>query len=131
MAKSYLCITENATGFTYNLDNKLYSSTTFKDGKKYIVKKVAGEWKAMTFGSKEDSFINQGTKCTTLNDDEGLVGPKGALASINCTKFGGTFDISIYRMRFMNFTSGSWMKPDEKGGFYSDPAIEIGSCSSI
>jgi len=131
MAESYLCITENATGLQYNLNNKSYSSATFKDGQKYIVKKIAGEWKAIIFGSKEDSLINSMTKCSSLIDEEGIVLPKGALAEITCEKFSGYFSISINRMRFINVTYGSYLKPDKKGQFYADPAIEIGSCSSI
>ena len=131
MAESYLCVTENATGFTYNLDNQTYKSVSFKNGSKYIVKKVGGEWKAMPFGTQADSFLNMGTKCKETIDHDGLVGPKGALASINCDKYGGTFKFALYKMRFQNFNSGSWLKPTAKGEMYSDPAIEIGSCSSI
>ena len=131
MAESYLCVTENATGFTYNPDNQTYKSVTFQSGSKHIVKKVGGQWKAMPFGTEANSFLNAPTKCREIIDNKGLVVQKGGLAQISCDKAGGSFDIVLYKMRFQNFNSGSWLKPTSKGDMYSDPYIEIGSCSSI
>ena len=124
MGESYLCISENAAGFKYNFNNKTYTSTTFKSGSKWIVKKVEGEWKAIPFGMKDDSFINGMTKCEQYHHES-------KLSELYCEMFTGHFNISIERLRFIHFAEGSWLKPDKKTDFYSDPAIEIGSCSSI
>ena len=124
MAESYLCITDASGGVRFNERNDKYEGTGFKEGRKYILKKLRNSeeyvqewanWSWNKFGEKNEN-INL-TDCKYVE----------AIGLLKCDTSGGQLWFNYKKLRFAL---------TEMFGFYgSDPNddtyLEVGSCSKI
>ena len=126
MAKSFLCIAENAAGIKQNYGKGNFTSTTFKPTGKFIVKKINNVWKVKNFEDKDDSIATEISSCKeykrAFKEDE-------EVNYLSCETFGGNFNIHFDNLRFVATSRGDWALVDEI--FMGDSVIESGSCSSI
>ena len=120
MAKSFLCITENAAGITQNYGKGTFTSTKYNATGKYIVKKINNEWKVKDFGESDDSIFVETVECKIFS---------GETLSMQCKTMLGGFNFNEDKLRFVKTTIGDWIEVPELT--LGNGAIEYGSCSSI
>jgi len=122
MAKSYLCIAENAAGIQQNYGKGTYTSKTFRPTGKFVVKKINNEWKVQGFGESDD--MADLAKC------EKSMHAKGTVVSLDCSTYWGSFEINFEKQRFVAINTGDWAYLRDKN-LMGDGSIKYGSCSSI
>ena len=134
----YLCIVEQATGFSFDKKTKSWKQTNFAPGEKYILKRVenktlgdtdkgiAGspraEWGVWEFGF----YLFGDAFCAADVDDNGYLWCHGSVDNV--------FNISLHSGRFLRTYTGLYAVDDPSA--YSDehadkPVIEIGKCTAL
>ncbi len=128
MAKSFLCIAENAAGITQNYGKGTFTSMTFKPTGKFIVKKINNVWKVKNFEDKDDSIATEVSSCEEYkgaykgDEDE-------EVRLLACQAMFGSFDIHLKQLRFVSTATGDWLLRDNNQ--MGDGHIQSGSCSAI
>jgi len=115
--ESFLCITDQSVGFTYDKVNKAWSRANFSTGQRYVLSRRAGtaNWELKRFG---DHMVL--LRCDDFN----------SAGNLSCA---GEFRMSRSALRFLRvMPHGYWSNvdpiADEKG---DAPSMEIGKCSLI
>lgn len=124
-AESYLCISDQAAGFSFNKGQKKWSATTFQANNKYIIKRPPTgtniEWFVTKFGSNDFATAF----CARDFEDSGVLFCAG-LRDFKFNKKNMRF-LSTYSIGYFSDSPDSeWSK---EGG--DTPSMEIGTCSLI
>jgi hypothetical protein len=129
-AETWLCIVENATGFSFDSRTKKWEPMHFNvDNRRYVVKKTTDTkhpWEVRKFGpqsSLADAWCEEGF------NEAGF---------LHCSGLGGKFVLNRHTGRFQAYFTGSYVSFNPKSSyeiFRSDggdtPFIAIGNCSVI
>ncbi len=127
MEESYLCITDEATGFKFNKSLDKWESANFKAGRKFLVGREPIYEHA--FVVREVGEQMETSWCKQDFDDYGY---------LHCTGF-ALFNMSKISLRFILVDTGGYIgsvKKDKQGKVTFDPKehtsyMSIGKCSSL
>lgn len=116
-AESYLCISDQSTGFWYNKQSKEWVKANFKSGDKFLVKQIKGEWRWTRFGLEDND--GDKTSCSGFND-YGLS---------RCSSSFQTITFSRKSLRFEMHTFGTYAF--NTASLIVTPGVIIGTCSAL
>ncbi|HFD31884.1 MAG TPA: hypothetical protein ENJ28_04110 [Gammaproteobacteria bacterium] len=124
-ADSYLCIAEQAAGFSYDKKSKKWKSTIFDTQDKIILKKPANEknYKIFHHGETESA-----SECWAGFNKTGFI-------YCNKNEIGKDFTMNIETLRFQYINTVGYVvnmniiKQGREGNF--TPFMQIGKCSKI
>lgn len=110
---AYLCVPLKSTGFKYDKGTKRWEQVTFKTSeKKYLLKKVKGQWEWRLFGEE------LGEKCGLMYDS----------GWVKCIAPWITIKFNKNNLRYIESYVVGYLEGDDAG---DTPSITIGSCTSI
>jgi len=118
----YICISEEAVGFSFNKTLKQWKGQVSKAIEKYIVSKSSDSkgWKVKNIGELSEF--------TEMNCGDGF----NESGYINCESFGSNFRMYKKTFRYIFWHPRGYITPDlagEEGNVM--PFMEIGKCSSF
>jgi len=129
-AESYLCIADQAAGFSFNKGQKKWSATTFNATEKFIIKRQSAEqkifyknaaWVVTRFGSSSGLLAN----CEKDFNDVGMLFCEG-IVNFHFNKKNMRF-LSTFAIGYVSYIPGDELLDEGK----NTPSMNIGACSLI
>lgn len=133
-AESYLCVSDMATGFSYDKAQEVWKETSFKANEKYLVVRPSDTERALVKGQPVEWVVKaMGSDSIEATCEKDF----GAAGTVMCDGF-SLFRFSRLRGRFLRAHLYGYyaVDPNAAMGSYSaegelTPLIEIGKCSRI
>ena len=123
LAQQYLCVAEQAAGFSYDKATKEWKNATFKVSSKWLVSKADGTkyaFQVTEVGKTRPSF-----RCESDFDEYGYLSCSGTIGRFNFNRKNGRF-LTSYPIGYYNVLPGINGITDEGS---DTPSLEIGKCS--
>jgi hypothetical protein len=131
----FLCIVEQATGFSFDKQSKSWNRTTFAAGEKYVLKRVEN---GTLDGVNQTIHGGPHAAWGVWKFGESLFGTEFCDADVNnsylwCRGIESIFNVNLKSGRFLRTYAGAYVSdPSEFPDEHADtPVIEIGKCTAL